>query len=146
MSFVALCVFTTALVFWASALNVRYRDVGHLVGLALLVWFWATPIVYPGALVQERLAGKTVLGVDLWNAFLLNPLADIVFGFQRALYATVSPEATVDGVTQPVPVLPDVSVAWLVGVLAVVIGASVVLLYLAWRLFFRRSGDFAEEL
>jgi ABC-2 type transport system permease protein len=146
MSFVALCVFTTALVFWASALNVRYRDVGHLVGLALLVWFWATPIVYPGALVQEKLAGETVLGVDLWNAFLLNPLADIVFGFQRALYATVSPEATVDGVTQPVPVLPDVSVAWLVGVLAVVIGASVVLLYLAWRLFFRRSGDFAEEL
>jgi ABC-2 type transport system permease protein len=146
MSFVALCLFTTALVFWASALNVRYRDVGHLVGLAMLVWFWATPIVYPGALVQEKLAGKTFLGIDLWNAFLLNPLADIVFGFQRALYATVSPVATVNGVTEPVPVLPDVSVTWLVGVLTIVIAASIVLLYLAWRLFFRRSGDFAEEL
>jgi ABC-2 type transport system permease protein len=146
MAFVALLVFSTALVFWSSALNVRYRDVGHLVGLAMLVWFWATPIVYPGALVQEKLSGKTFLGVDLWNAFLLNPLADIVFGFQRALYGTVSPEATVDGVTKRVPVLPDVSVAWLAGVLAIVIVASMLLLYLSWRLFFRRSGDFAEEL
>ncbi len=146
MSFVALLVFTTALVFWASALNVRYRDVGHLVGLAMLVWFWATPIVYPGALVQEKLSGKTFLGIDLWNAFLLNPLADIVFGFQRALYGAVAPETTIDGVTTTVPVLPDVSVAWLVGVLAIVIVASTLLLYLSWRLFFRRSGDFAEEL
>jgi hypothetical protein len=45
-----------------------------------------------------------------------------------------------------VPVLPDVSVAWLAGVLAIVIVASMLLLYLSWRLFFRRSGDFAEEL
>ena len=31
---------------FVSALNVRYRDVQHLIGLALLVWFWMTPIVY----------------------------------------------------------------------------------------------------
>ena len=48
LSFVTLVVFTTALTFWVSALNVRYRDVQHLIGLALLVWFWMTPIVYPG--------------------------------------------------------------------------------------------------
>jgi len=58
-----------------------------------------------------------------------------VFGFQRALYGFVGPQG-----------LPDVSVAWLAGVLAIVIGASLVLLFLTWRLFFRRSGDFAEEL
>jgi ABC-2 type transport system permease protein len=135
LSFVALLVFTTAVVLWASCLNVRYRDVGHLIGLALLVWFWATPIVYPGALVQDQLAGETFLGLDLWNLFLLNPLTDIVLGFQRALYGFVGPQG-----------LPDVSVGWLAGLLGIVIAASTALLYLAWRLFFRRSGDFAEEL
>lgn len=135
MALVGLLVFTMAVALWASAVNVRYRDVGHLIGLALLVWFWATPIVYPGGLVQAKLAGETVLGVDAWTLYLLNPLTDIVFGFQRALYGFVGPQG-----------LPDVSVAWLAGVLAIVIGASLVLLFLTWRLFFRRSGDFAEEL
>jgi ABC-2 type transport system permease protein len=135
MALIALLVFTTAVALWASAVNVRYRDVGHLIGLALLVWFWATPIVYPGGLVQEKLAGETLAGLDLWNLYLLNPLTDIVLGFQRALYGIVGPQA-----------LPDVSVAWIAGLLATVIGASSVLLLLSWRLFFRRSGDFAEEL
>ncbi|MGH9169167.1 MAG: ABC transporter permease, partial [Acidimicrobiia bacterium] len=35
-----LLVFTTALGLATSALNVRYRDTGHLVDLALLAWFW----------------------------------------------------------------------------------------------------------
>ena len=38
------------------------------------------------------------------------------------------------------------SVAWLVGVIGVVLVASLVLLLYTWRLFFRLSGDFAEEL
>ncbi len=49
-------VFTTALGLWLGALNVRYRDVGHLLNIALLVWFWGTPIVYAGGLVQDKLA------------------------------------------------------------------------------------------
>ena len=42
--------------------------------------------------------------------------------------------------------LPDVSVAWNAGVLGIVLVASAALLSLTWRLFFRMSGDFAEEL
>ena len=85
-------VFSTALVFWVSALNVRYRDVQHLIGLALLVWFWMTPIVYPGGLVQDKLTAATApWSPHLWTVYLLNPLTPIVSGFQRALYATVSP-------------------------------------------------------
>jgi hypothetical protein len=34
----------------------------------------------------------------------------------------------------------------LAGILSVALAASVVLLFLAWRSFFDRSGDFAEEL
>ncbi len=92
LSFVTLVVFTTAMTFWVSALNVRYRDVQHLIGLALLVWFWMTPIVYPGGLVQDKLVAPTApWSPHLWTVYLLNPLMPIVSGFQRALYATVSP-------------------------------------------------------
>ena len=139
LSFVTLVVFTTAMTFWVSALNVRYRDVQHLIGLALLVWFWMTPIVYPGGLVQDKLVKATApWSPHLWTVYLLNPLTPIVSGFQRALYATVSPSG--------IRVLPDVSVLWLAGVIAAVLVVTLLLLLYTWRLFFRLSGDFAEEL
>lgn len=138
LSFVTLLVFTVAMTFWVSAVNVRYRDVQHLIGLALLVWFWFTPIVYPGQAVQDRLTANPVLGVNLWNVFVANPVAAIVFGFQRALYWTVSPDGQ--------KVLPDVSLTWLVGLLVAALVGSTLLLLLTWRLFFHLSGDFAEEL
>ncbi len=138
LSFLTLLVFTTAATLWTSASNVRYRDVGHLLNLGLLVWFWMTPIVYQAALVQDALVDREVLGVSLWNLYLVNPLTPIVLGFQRALYG--------DPVQQGQQVLPDVSVAWQAGLLAVVLAVSIVLLLVAWRSFFRRSGDFAEEL
>ena len=138
LAFVALMVFATAATLWTSALNVRYRDVGHLLNLGLLVWFWITPIVYQAALVQSELVSRTIAGVSLWNLYLANPLAPIVLGFQRALYG--------DPMQDGQQVLPDVSVAWQAGVLAIVLAVSSVLLMLAWRSFFRRSGDFAEEL
>ena len=138
LSFLTLLVFTVAVAFWVSAVNVRYRDIQHLIGLGLLVWFWVTPIVYPGGLVQQELASRSFLGIELWTPFLLNPLASVIFGFQRALYGTVAPGGEA--------VLPDVSVAWLAGVIAAVLATSLVVLWLTWRLFFRLSGDFAEEL
>lgn len=138
LAFVTLLMFTTAVTLWSSAVNVRYRDVGHLLNIGLLVWFWVTPIVYQAALVQQELAAREVGGVSLWHLYLANPLAPIVLGFQRALYG--------DPVQQRQQVLPDVSVAWQAGVLAIVLAFSSVLLLLAWRSFFRRAGDFAEEL
>jgi ABC-2 type transport system permease protein len=139
MAFVALVTFTVAATLWVSSMNVRYRDVQHLLGLALLVWFWLTPIVYPGRLVQEKLSTITLGGFTAWDAFLLNPMATIVFGFQRALYTSPGPE----GVDRA---LPDVSLAWLAGALAIAIVASIALLYVTWRTYFSMSGDFAEEL
>jgi ABC-2 type transport system permease protein len=145
LSFVTLVVFTTAMTFWVSALNVRYRDVQHLIGLALLVWFWMTPIVYPAGTVQEKLVASTApWSPHLWTVYLLNPLTPIISGFQRALYATVSYIPT--GETVSKNVLPDESIAWVVGVVAIVLAASSLLLFFTWRLFFRLSGDFAEEL
>ena len=143
LAFLDMVVFTVAMVFWISSVNVRYRDIGHLIGLALLVWFWLTPIVYPAARVQTYLTDFH--GHDLWNLYLLNPLTDIVLGFQRALYAVTSYHGV--GFLDPgIDVLPETSVAWMAGVLLAVLAGSLILLSLTWRLFFRLSGDFAEEL
>jgi ABC-2 type transport system permease protein len=133
-------VFATALAFVLAALNVRYRDVGHLLDVALLVWFWATPIVYGGRLVQDRFESIRILGIDAWVLYLLNPVAVIVLGFQRALYAVVVPAPGED------PVLPLISLPALTGAVFALLGISVLVLFLAWRSFFHRSGDFAEEL
>lgn len=140
LAFVALLAFTLAMTLWLSALNVRYRDVGHLLNIGLLVWFWVTPIVYSGYLVQEQAAGRSFLGIPLFDLYLLNPLVGIVGGFHRALYGVVQPA----GATQPV--LFDASVAWVAGVLGLVLVGSLVLLRFTWGLFFNMSGDFAEEL
>ncbi|MGH2672920.1 MAG: ABC transporter permease [Actinomycetota bacterium] len=134
IAFVTLLVFSAALTFWLAAANVRYRDVGHLLGIALLVWFWITPIVYAAALVQEELEGSRVL----WTLYFVNPLASVVGGFQRALYGVVGSGQSA--------ALFDVSLAWLAAVMLVVLAASLILLRLTWGYFFTRSGDFAEEL
>jgi ABC-2 type transport system permease protein len=137
LAIVVLFVFSAALTLWASALNVRYRDVGHLLGLALLVWFWATPIVYQAALVQDKIQGYLVLGVDAWVLYLLNPMTVIVLAFQRALYGVPAGGEAV---------LPDMSLGALTALVLAVLAVSVAFLLLAWRVFFRRSGDFAEDL
>lgn len=140
LAVVVLIVFTTAITFWVSAMNVRYRDVGHLLNLALLVWFWATPIVYQGWLVQEKLQTLRFLGLDVWALYLLNPVAVIVVGFQRALYSIVVPGPGEE------PILPPMSLGTLTSLLLAVLAVSILLLFLAWRSFFHRAGDFAEEL
>jgi ABC-2 type transport system permease protein len=141
----ALLAFTAALALWVSALNVRYRDTQHLLNLALLAWFWLTPVVYPSALVSESLGRHAEW---LRFAYLANPMADVVMGFQRALYRDVSP-AVYDKAghfLRHSEVLFPVSVGWLALLLAAVSVGSLVMLALAWRTFFHLSGDFAEEL
>ncbi len=131
---VVLLLFVAAVGFATSALNVRYRDTGHLVELALLAWFWSTPIVYPAREVARS------MGQTGFTLYLLNPLTNVVLAFQRALYGAAVPTDAGE------KVLPTMDPSWYWTRLGLVAAASVVLLYLAWRLFFRMSGDFAEEL
>ena len=139
LSLVTLLLFSTALGFLVAGQNVRYRDTQHLVDLLLLAWFWVTPIVYPAGTVMERLQGHTFAGVDLFSVYLLNPMANIALGFQRALYGF---HRTGDGL----PILPSDGIAWYAGRLGIVAAVSLAVLLLTWRRYFRMSGDFAEEL
>jgi ABC-2 type transport system permease protein len=144
LSLVALLAFTASLSLWVSALNVRYRDTQHLLTLALLAWFWLTPVVYASGFLQNELSSRSVAGLSVFSVYLVNPMGSIIFGFQRALYGNVHGLNTATG--ERVQVLVDQSVAWHAASLGIVIVGSILLLYVFWRVFFRLSGDFAEEL
>ena len=147
-----LLLFTTALAMGTSALNVRYRDTMHLVELSLIAWFWVTPIVYSASLVLGRL--------DIWaqRLYLANPLAPIVLAFQRGLYGyRLAGNCNDAGVQDALPariaelpgcqaILPDPGLTWYFWRLGLVAAMSLVLIALSWWIFFRMSGDFAEEL
>ena len=134
-AFVALLLITVTFTMFVAALNVRYRDVQHLLGLALLVWFWMTPIVYGAGTVYRSLL-DTRFGVNAWRVYLINPVTWAVMGFQRALYHS-SDAGTV---------LAPYSSEQLAFGLTIVIVVAAVAAYLSWRLYFSMSGDFAEEL
>lgn len=63
---------------WLSALNVQFRDVRYLVPFITQLWLFATPIAYPGSLLEEP--WRTLYGI--------NPMAGVVEGFRWALLGT----------------------------------------------------------
>ena len=138
IALVVALLFSTACALFLAAVNVRYRDIQHFLGIALMVWFWGTPIIYPYQQVAHKLAG-----VHLSWLPLLNPYAIICLSFQRALYnrTTVHPK------NGPVtPMLPNHGELWYLALLGAVAVFSIVLGLGAWRVFRRLEGDFAEEL
>ena len=126
--------FTVALCFLVSALNVRYRDTQHVVEVALMAGFWLNPIVYSVALVRDHLHGA------LYLLYYVNPMAGIATTMQRALYA--------QDPTLPTGhrVLADPGYLFYLEVLALGAAVSGVLLLLGLRVYRRLSADFAEEL
>ena len=58
-----------------GVVNVFFRDVGHVVGILLQLWFWFTPIVYPLIILSERLQ----------SLIHLNPMTGLVAGYQGIL-------------------------------------------------------------
>lgn len=120
-----------------SSLTVYLRDIQHFIEIALLAWFWMTPIIYPVGLVFDKLNPRGLFGY-----YLMNPLTTIVITMQRAFYAKVSP--VVEGTR--INVLLDRPVSWYLEHLGYVALAAVLLLLLGQYVFARVEGNFAEEL
>jgi ABC-2 type transport system permease protein len=134
-------IFTVAMSLLASSLNVRYRDVQHLLEIALLAWFWLTPIVYPVTLVRNELANSGVLW--MFKLYMANPMTAVVVAAQRAVY--VHP-VVVGNDGKLVQVLPAGGYGFYLQWLAVAAVVSAVLLVLGLWTFRRLQADFAEEL
>jgi ABC-2 type transport system permease protein len=72
-----------------SVLNVYFRDVQHLVNILLLMWFYATPIVYPISYVVDADAKKPELFghvIPVLFLYRLNPMVRLVEAFRDVLY------------------------------------------------------------
>lgn len=67
---------------FTSALNVRYRDVGHAIPFLTQIWMFATPVLYPVSMIPEK-----------WRAlYSMNPMSGVIEGFRWALLGKQSPD------------------------------------------------------
>lgn len=68
---------------WLSALNVEYRDVGHMIPFLVQIWMYASPVAYSANLVP----------VGAWRiVYGLNPMAGVIQGFRWALLGGPPPD------------------------------------------------------
>lgn len=105
----------TGISFMLGALNVFFRDLEHLVGFFIWIWFFLTPIIFPlGTVYGDK--GK-------WIEFL-NPMAPIVTAYQKAFLTSEAPPGK--------PLLA----ALLISLTLVVVG---------WRLLRRWQFEFPKE-
>lgn len=68
-------VLVSGLVLITSSLNAYYRDVKYIVEAGLIVWFYATPVIYPLSMVPN----------GIWNLYILNPMVGFVSLYRAAL-------------------------------------------------------------
>ena len=81
IAYCLLLMFTVGISLLTCALNVRFRDVNFFVQAILLLWFYATPIVY-------SLTQKARQLLWLWR---FNPMTSILQLFQHALLGAPAP-------------------------------------------------------
>jgi ABC-2 type transport system permease protein len=133
-------IFALAVALVLSAVNVFLRDVRYIVEVAMLLLFWASPIIYPWSNVVDY--GLKAHVTWLAEVYLLNPISDIVLAFQRGMWIAGSHAAHVSGVLVPAqPWPPHMALRLLIfGII------GLVLLWVAQRIFARLQGNFAQEI
>jgi len=145
VALVALLLVTGALGILLSAVNVYLRDTQHFLELALLAWFWLSPVVYPFQQVGHPIPKPGHTSVSIQRAlftkvWMANPVTPIILVFQRAIYARLDNKSTH---TQLLPHWPY----WgFVAYLGMSVAFGIVVLMIAVRVFGRSEANFAEEL
>lgn len=69
------------IVLFAAAMNVFYRDIGFVVPLAIQLWMYATPVIYPAKAVPERFR----------DLYMLNPMAILIEAFRAVALQGIWP-------------------------------------------------------
>ena len=69
------------LMLFLAPLNAIFRDVGQAIPLAIQVWMYATPIMYPASLVPENIRPY----------YFLNPMAVIIESYRSAMLHNQTP-------------------------------------------------------
>jgi ABC-type polysaccharide/polyol phosphate export permease len=146
LAVVLVTMFTSGVAMWFAGVNVVFRDLQELFIVIFQVWFYATPVLYPLALVGVGIRGGPTLDW-LSTALQLNPMTWFVEVFRAPLYGKVV-EATpvtqaiegvgpVSSLAPGFPPLAGVALAlvWSVGTMAV-----------GYIVFTRRARTFAKEV
>jgi lipopolysaccharide transport system permease protein len=69
-------VVTLGISMWLAALNVRYRDIKHIIPFMVQLGLWVTPVLYPVSYLSPR-----------WRLLLaLNPLSAVMEAFRACLF------------------------------------------------------------
>jgi lipopolysaccharide transport system permease protein len=84
--FTLLAVVTSVAVsLYLSALNVKYRDVGHAIPFLVQFWMYASPVVYSVSIIPQK-----------WRLlYSLNPMVGVIEGFRWALLGKARPDFAV---------------------------------------------------
>ena len=123
-------VFTLALGFAVSAINVFFRDLGNVARHLLRLWFYLSPGLYSIALLESSaLFEKSPTLTTLVN---LNPFAILFTAYRTVIYGT------------DVPQTPPTAPNW--AALGLLLGGSLVLLALTTLVFKRLEPSFAKVL
>ncbi len=122
--------FIVGVVMWISAINVFFRDVQHFTEIALMAWFWMTPIIYPVSNMLNTLPSWAQ------KIYLCNPMAHIILLYQYIVYNSAHNAPGAEGVPSAVYVN-----FWAIGGVAVL---SIFLTFFGYLYFTRREGKFAE--
>lgn len=75
-------IFTTGLALLLSALYVRFRDLEHIIGIFVMVWFYLTPIVF----------GIDIFPPHIADLISFNPMVPIIESFRDILLYGQGPE------------------------------------------------------
>lgn len=123
-----------------SAVNVYLRDVQYLVEVAMLILFWASPIVYAWSFVVDAAARSGIAW--LTDLYLANPVTIAVLAFQKGMWVAGSSESVIDGQTippQPWPADLDLRIA-------IMLGIGLIFAVICQRVFQKLQGNFAQEI
>jgi ABC-type polysaccharide/polyol phosphate export permease len=123
-------VFTLALGFVVSAINVFFRDLGNVARHVLRLWFYLSPGLYSMALLEHSALFEK--SPTLTTLVSLNPFAILFTAYRTVIYGTDVPQTP--------PTAPD----W--AALGLLLGGSLVLLALTTLVFKRLEPSFAKVL
>jgi ABC-2 type transport system permease protein len=119
-----------------SAVNVYLRDIAFLTDIGLQVGFWMTPIIYSYGQVVRGSQQFGLAADVVTRLYMLNPMANVVIGFQRALWPAGGTRAGA-AFAFPGALAPR---------LAVFAAVAAITAWLGMRIFVRLSGNFGQEL
>ncbi|CAB4364825.1 unannotated protein [freshwater metagenome] len=115
--------FTSGVAFWLAACNVKFKDVEYITSVLLLAYFYLTPVIYSPSFVPDR----TVFGtsITMRDLSLANPMARFMMAYRNIFWDIRMPGLN--------------TMLWLVC-------SSLIVFYVGFRFYVRRSDRFAESM